>query len=343
MTTEPRLVPPPRRGPRATNDDFELVPQPSPGRGAVPFDFPGVEVGTAEYVEGPTGVTVVHVPAGARMAIDERGGAIGLVSSDKHYAHAVCLAGGSVYGLAAAAGVNDEILARRDGSTDWDALALVSGAIIFDFTARETAVSPDEQLGRAALRWAEPGRFPTGQCGAGRTASVGKLDWARCEYAGQGAAFRQIGDVRILAATVVNAVGVVVDRDGAVVRGNYDATTGARRPLHEDYAEAFVEAARTGAAVPGNTGNTTISVLVTNVRLGDVELAQFGRQVHSSMHRAIQPFHTNLDGDTLFTLTTDEIDLPVAPSRLGENAMNSVALGSVASEVMWDAVLSAVR
>jgi 6-aminohexanoate-oligomer endohydrolase len=335
----PRLTPPLVRGPRLRNDDVTLTPQPSPGQATLDFDFPGVEVGTAEYSEGPTGVTVIHVPAGARMAIDERGGAVGLISGDRHFTHAIALAGGSLYGLAAVGGVYDELLARRSGCVDWGELALVSGAIIFDFSARDTAISPDAALGRAALRWAVPGHCPIGRCGAGRTASVGKADDSRCEFAGQGAAFRQVGEVVTLATAVVNAVGVVVDRSGGVVRGNYDRATGKRRPLTEDYQAAFAA----GATAPGRPGNTTLSVVVTNVRLGDRELEQFGRQVHSSMHRAIQPFHTILDGDVLFALTTDEIELPSAPSRLGSHALNSAALGAIAAEVMWDAVLSAVQ
>lgn len=307
----PRLTPALRRGPRTRNDDMTLVPQPSPGQQILEFDFPGVEVGTAEYVEGPTGVSVIHVPAGARMAIDERGGAVGMLTGYRHFTHAVALAGGSVYGLAAAAAVYDELLARRSGCVDWDDLALVSGAIIYDFSARQTAVAPDAALGRAAMQWAVPGVFPTGRCGAGRSASVGKVDYRRCEFAGQGAAFSQRGEIRVVAATVLNALGVVIDRSGRVIRGNYDAATAGRRRLTGDYEAAFAAA----APVPGEGGNTTLSVVITNVRLDERELEQFARQVHSSMHRGIQPFHTALDGDTLFALTTDEVDLPSTRSR----------------------------
>ncbi|MFG2780095.1 P1 family peptidase [Streptomyces prunicolor] len=335
---EGRTVPTPAFGPAKSNDDFDLVPVPSPGSGMVAFDFPGVEVGTAQYTEGPTGSTVVHVPAGARMFIDERGGAIGLSYGDKQYAHAVCLSGGSLYGLGACAGVADELRARVDNQVGWNDLKCVSGAIIYDFSTRANAVVPDAALGRAALRMAEPGRVAVGRAGAGISASVGKIDWSRSEFSGQGAAFRQFGDIRILAVTVVNAVGVIVDRDGTVVRGNYDPATGTRRLPHLDYQAAFAGDGPTTAS-----GNTTISALITNVRLDDRALEQFGRQVHSSMNRGIQPFHTNLDGDTLFTLTTDEVDLPTTPSRIGAHAINSVGLGSIAAEVMWDAILSSTR
>ena len=56
-----------------------------------------------------------------------------------------------------------------------------------------------------------------------------------------------------------------------------------------------------------------------------------GRSVHSSMARAIQPFHTGEDGDTLFTVTTNEVR---------DESMNVTKLASLASDLMWDAVLA---
>ncbi|MFD0478779.1 P1 family peptidase [Nonomuraea thailandensis] len=186
MTHEPRLATPSAFAPGVPrNADLPLTPQPSPGRGAVTFDLPGVHVGTAEYGEGPTGCTVIHLPRGARTAVDARGGAVGM-SGGYDYNHAICLAGGSVYGLAAAAGVSDELLSRRSNLTKWDELQLVSGAVIYDFSCRDNAVYPDAELGRAAVRWAREGEFPVGRCGAGRTASAGKVDFGRAEFAGQG-------------------------------------------------------------------------------------------------------------------------------------------------------------
>ncbi|MEV4017866.1 P1 family peptidase [Nonomuraea angiospora] len=328
VTNEPRLATPSAFAsgvPR--NADLPLTPQASPGRGSVAFDLPGVLVGTAEYAEGPTGCTVIHVPAGARTAVDARGGAVGM-SGGYDYNHAICFAGGSVYGLAAAAGVSDELLARRDNRTRWDDLQLVSGAVIYDFSARDTAVYPDGELGRAALRNAVEGEFPVGRCGAGRTASAGKVDFGRAEFAGQGAAFGTFGEAKVLVATVVNAVGAVVDRQGGIVRGNYHAEDGARRHPGADYA------AMVGDPAPAVMGNTTLTVMVTNVKLTDIELLQVGRQVHSSMHRGIQPFHTMNDGDVLFALTTDEVDLV---------SVKPTGLGTLASELAWDAVLSAVE
>jgi L-aminopeptidase/D-esterase-like protein len=62
------------------------------------------------------------------------------------------------------------------------------------------------------------------------------------------------------------------------------------------------------------------------------ELTQLGRQVHASMARAIQPFHGLNDGDVLFAVSTAEVDNP---------ALSSTVLAALASELAWDAVLSA--
>lgn len=345
MTTEPqtvehRLAGVPDWGDRIANRDLELVPRTETPGATVAYDFPGVEVGVAEYAEGPTGVTVLHVPAGARLAIDARGGAIGLSSGFEYFAHAICLTGGSIYGLSAGSGVADELRARGGNRGAVDDLKLVSTAVIYDFSARDNAIHPDAALGRAATRAAKHGSVPVGRVGAGSTASAGKIDYARTELTGQGAAFAQVGEVRVLVVTVVNPVGVIVDRDGTVVRGNYDAATGERRRLEPDYLAAMEHAQRPTT----EHGNTTITAVITNVRMSDRELVHFGRQVHSSMNRAIQPFHTALDGDALFALTTDEIDLnPSIPAEDDDAPVNSIAVGALASELAWDAVLRAAR
>jgi L-aminopeptidase/D-esterase-like protein len=70
---------------------------------------------------------------------------------------------------------------------------------------------------------------------------------------------------------------------------------------------------------------------VTNQRLGPRDLQQLARQVHASMARAIQPFHTPNDGDVLFAVSTFDVT---------NDALPPMALGVVASELAWDAVLS---
>ena len=286
------------------------------------FDFPGLRIGVAEYEEGPTGCTVFHFVNGAMLERDVRGGSPGTFG-DLDWIDAICLAGGSLYGLEACTGVAAELFEQRGFDTSWNAIADVTGAIIFDYGPRENAVYPDKELGRAALRNARAGVFPLGRRGAGRSATVGKtFGFERAEPGGQGAAFRQVGETRVAVFTVVNAVGAVVDRDGTVVRGHFDRPTGERRELVRGIEER----------VAG--GNTTLTVVATNEKLDRWLLRQLARQVHTSMARAIHPFHALTDGDVLFAATMNEVE---------HEALDSLALGVLASELAWDAVLAAVR
>lgn len=316
---------------RPSNDTLELAPRTAFDGPALAFDFPGLEVGCAEYDEGPTGCTVFSfLPDGVACAVDVRGGSPGTLGSRYEWVHAICLAGGSLYGLEAATGVAAEIFARRDYSTGWLDIPLVAGAIVFDWGPRANAIYPDKALGRAALAAARPGVFPLGPRGAGRSATVGKtFAYSEGEPAGQGAAFRQVGDTLIAVFTVVNAVGAVVDRDGNVVRGHLDPTTGERAGLVRGVEARLA----TGAPVRPLPGNTTLTVVVTNQKLDARGLRTLGRQVHASMARGIQPFHALIDGDVLYAVTTNEVESPV---------LESIGLGVVASELAWDAVLAAV-
>jgi len=291
-------------------------------------DFPGLELGVAEYAEGPTGCTVFHFPQVASLHIDVRGGSPGINGEHLTETNAICFAGGSLYGLEASTGVAAELFAKRGYSTQWMDIALVQGAIIFDYGRRENAIYPDKELGRAAVRALRPGRFALGPHGAGCSATAGH--GASAELSGQGGAARQVGLTRIAVFTVVNAYGAIVDRAGNVVRGNRDPQTGKRRRAEDVVAQ-------TGAYDPplvrarGATQNTNLTLLVTDQKLGRLQLRSVARQVHSSMARAIQPFNTRWDGDVLFAVSTQK----VANAELDE-----VGLGVVASEIAWDAVLA---
>jgi L-aminopeptidase/D-esterase-like protein len=309
------------------NDNTNLKPITSFKGPHLELDFPGLAIGVAEYDEGPTGCTVFHFQNGATGVADVRGGAPGTILTHREgWVDAICLAGGSVYGLEASAGVNAELLARKQYATDWNNIAIVSGAVIFDFNRFRVnkPVYPDKALGRAALAAARPNVFPLGARGAGVSATVGK--WLHAPYelerSGQGGAVYASGDVRVAAFAVVNAVGCLVDR-----RGHRDVKTGTRHRVGE--VMSIRHDAEPEPEVP--PGNTTLTVIVTNQKMGIRELNQMARQVHSSMARAIDPFHTMYDGDVLYAVTTNTID----PAPLKYNEVSYIA-----SELAWDAVLS---
>lgn len=305
-------------------------------------DIPGLEIGVAEYAEIPTGCTVFNFdldlyPDGVMLEADIRGGEPGYANVYSA-TNAISFAGGSVYGLEAATGAASELYAQS-GYRD---LITVAGAIIYDISVveppdgfRALGIYPDKALGQEAVRHLAPGQFPLGMVGAGAGATVGQwVDFPhRRERGGQGGAYRQIGPIKVAFFAVVNALGVIVDRQGQVVRGGLNPETG-ERPLPLADAEAILKGdeLRLQPALPGGKlRHTTISLLVTNVALPRELMRQMGRQVHSSMARAIHPFHTPDDGDLLFTVSTGEVP--------GEE-IDSTALGIVASELAWDAILS---
>jgi L-aminopeptidase/D-esterase-like protein len=309
-----------------TNDTSRLVPRTAFNVPLLEFDFPSLQIGVAAYEEGPIGCTVFRLLRDPISVIDIRGGYPGTLSGSPQEdmrTAAICFAGGSIYGLEAASGVAAELFAQS-GYID---VKQVRGAIIWDLW-RDNKIYPDKALGRAALQSARAGLFPLGRAGAG--VSVGCAG----EGTGQGGAFRQVGATKIAVFTLVNATGVIVDRHGKVVRGNLDKTSGKRRhyiELLEQKLERSEEATE-----PPLGKNTTLTLVVTNQKLSGYEdthwhLRQLARQVHSSMARAIQPFHSMSDGDVLFAVTTGEVD---------NKRLNLTDLGVLASELAWDAVLS---
>lgn len=313
--------------PTHTNENTTLTPRTKFDSPTLNFDFPRMMIGVAEYDEGPTGCTVFSFPSGVSTAIDVRGGMVGM-TQQYDYCHAICFAGGSLLGLEAASGVTSGIFAERFFSLEH--LPLVNGAIIFDYGRRDNTIYPDKTLGRAAFESARPNVFPLGARGAGRNASVGgMLGPGRAETSGQGAAYREVNGVKLAVFTVVNSLGAISDRTGKVVRGNRDEKTGERNMILADVNDRL----STGEQIQEEWGNTTLTLLVTNQKLFSNDLTQLGRQVHSSMSRAIQPFHTRLDGDVFFTVTTGQVK---------NNSLSTATLGLLASELAWDAVLAAV-
>jgi L-aminopeptidase/D-esterase-like protein len=320
MEDKPRIL---------TNDTATLTPHVSFDPPALTFDFPSLHVGVAEYTEGPTGCTVFYFPRGVRCAVDVRGGAVGTIGNYGNV-DAICFAGGSLYGLEAATGVAAELWAMRGYSRNWNDIAAVNGAIVWDLF-RDNSIYPDKALGRAAVKSARTGVFPLGARGAGRSTGCGgaaRFAGAVSEGTGQGGAFRQVGPTKLAVFSVVNALGALVNRRGEVVRGNLDPRTQTRH----SYVELLERHLAGDTPTQPPPGNTTLTVLVTNQKVG--RLDQIGKQVHASMARAIQPFHTESDGDVLYAVTTNEVE---------NTALSDVALGALASELAWDAVLSSVQ
>jgi len=327
----------------AATPDVQPVAHVSFDGPSLAFDFPALRIGVAEYEEGPTGATVIVFNAPVMAAVDVRGGAPGTLNTDllrlgldAPVVNAITLAGGSAYGLAVATGVANALKERTTDPGNWRNIAVVPAAIIFDLGGRRyNSVTPDERLGRAALDAARSGWVPLGARGAGRFAMQGAF-LGEIQHSGQGAAFRQSGEIKVLVVTVVNALGSIVDRNGQMLRCAH-SVAGVCGPIAERIAShiAALRLAKVANMDAGNhagpTANTTITVVVTNQLLPHWALQRLAVQVHNSMARAIQPFGTEYDGDTLFAVSTGEIK---------SATISGPDLGAFASEVAWDAILA---
>ncbi|MER9178300.1 P1 family peptidase [Mesorhizobium sp. M0955] len=341
--------------PRRPSAIQDLKPVTNAGEKVLEFDWPMLEIGTGEYEEGPTGVTVFRFGKKVLGVVDVRGGAPGTLNTDylrlgyeRPAVDAVVFSGGSTYGLECASSVatamkDDNI---RDGF--WRNMAGVVGAIVYDFGERRlNDVYPDKKLAQAALRAARPGKFPLGAHGAGRFTRSGGF-FGCAAYSGQGGAFRQIGKIKVAAFVVVNSGGVVTDRDGEIVAGYRDPTW----PQSWRAADLLASVptgrkfASSGTPEGGDNMNTTISLVVTNLKLANAELQRLAVQVHMSMGRALQPFATVDDGDVLYAVSTGEVgDDPMVRGTFPLDLGAGLSIGDlsvIASELMWDAIMASV-
>lgn len=332
-----------------TNESEDLKPHANMREPILEFDFPGIKIGIAQYPEGPTGCTVIKFDPtskkkhrGARFYADVRGGSPIVKLHELGWADAICLAGGSILGLDASNGVMFELLAEQNYELDWLTVPAVAGAIIWDFHVRDNTLYPDKKLGRLAAQNVKEGKFPMGRQGAGSTARVGAgiLSQTRgamdaqiklFEISGQGAHFDEVKGTKIFACVVLNALGAIKNKKGEIIKGHIDSKTKKRLSMIEQVDILEKQLKNKNPLDKREAKNTTLTVVVTNQALTDRELKQVARQVHSSMSKMIDPFHTMNDGDALFFVTTDEITNESVPTS---------ALGSFATDIVWDAVLN---
>lgn len=327
------------------NDQSSLQPIVNTGGKELKFNWPMLRIGTAEYKEGPTGVTVFRFGRKVSAALDVRGepGTVNTewlrLGRDKPMIDAVVLSGGSFYGLESTTAVTTALKDDQIRTSIWNDVAYATGAIIYDMGDRRlNEVYPDKKLAQAAFRAAKESVFRVGSAGAGRFAKTGYF-FGLNAHSGQGGAYYEKGNLKIAAFTVVNALGVVTDREGRIKAGYRDPAWPTNLSTTADLLKAVQENWTSGPAQTKPTQNTTISLVVVNQKLSFGDLQRLAIQVHTSMSRGLQPYATEWDGDVLFAVSTGEVDLPKDEK---ERTTAIALIPAIASEVMWDAILSSV-
>lgn len=280
-------------------------------------DVDGFCFGNYTDEEAGTGCTVIVAPEGATGGVDVRGGAPASRETDLlrpentvDKVHAVCLSGGSAFGLEAASGVARELESRGIGlPVGPTQVPIVCSSCIFDLAFGDPTVRPDIEAGISAVREAldnTPTTLEQGNVGAGTGATVGKLMGpATCMKAGLGATAVALGPVKVGAVVSVNACGNVVDP----FTGEWVA--GMRAAANSDQIvdmELAAFAAAGSMQMPLDRTNTTISCIVTNVELTKAQATKVSQMAADAYAHAIRPTHTTNDGDTIYTLASGKLD-----------------------------------
>ena len=298
-------------------------------------DIESLMIGQAENKEAGTGCTVLICRDGMRAGLDVRGGGPASRESQllnpltsAQFLHAVVLSGGSAYGLGAANGVMSYLEEQGIGYDTGVALVpLVAQSDIFDLSVGDARVRPDADMGYEAAKSAFEGPdYQDGNYGAGCGASVGKI--AGMDYAmktGIGSYAVQVGDLKIGAITVLNALGDIYDwKTGEQVAGFLtEDKTGLRSTM--EYMSASTESKENKF-----TGNTTLAVVVTNADFSKSQLCKIAGMAHNGLARSINPVHTSADGDSIYAVSVGNVDA------------DQDLVGALAAEVVSEAVLRSV-
>ena len=293
-------------------------------------------IGQTENKTAATGCTVLICKEGMRAGLDVRGGGPASRESQllnplmsAQMIHAIVLSGGSAYGLGTANGVMTYLEEQGIGYDTGVALVpLVAQADIFDLSVGDAKVRPDADMGYEAAKLAfEAPNYKDGNYGAGCGASVGKI--AGMDYAmktGIGSYAVQVGDLKIGAIVVLNALGDVYDwRTGEQIAGLMTEDKAGLRSTME-YMSASTENVDNKF-----TGNTTLAVVVTNADFNKSQLCKIAGMAHDGYARSINPVHTSADGDSIYAVS------------VGSVGADQDLVGSLAAEAVSEAIIRAVN
>jgi L-aminopeptidase/D-esterase-like protein len=319
---------------------------PGPGARNLITDVPGLAVGQASEPGARTGVTVILPADRAVAAVDVRGGAPGTRETDALAADtlveavdAIVLAGGSVYGLAAADGVAAWLGARGRGyglvvRPGVPKSPVVPAAILYDLANGGDKAwgmePPYRALGLAAIE-AAGADFALGTAGAGAGAMAGALK------GGVGSASVVTSD-----GYAVGAI-VAVNSFGSVVAPGGRAFWAAPYELNGEFGGVPLGASRAGPddwglakADPMRGANTTIACVATDAVLTPAQARRLALMAQDGLARAIRPVHAPFDGDVVFALSTGR-------QPLGEPTDFTLArLGALAADCLARAVARGV-
>ena len=240
--------------------------------------------------------------------------------------YGLVLAGGSAYGLYAAAGVMKYLTEQAIGhQTMHGVVPIVPAAAIYDLAYKQ-AVPPTADEAYQACLIAQEDNCESGRIGAGAGATIGKLiPDTKHMTGGLGFAQQRLANgTTVLAYAVVNCVGDVRNTAAEIIAGARTATN-----TFAD-CEQYLLSGRAEADLFAH-GNTTLVAVFTNAQFAKEELKRIAKMASAGMARAITPIFTRYDGDILFCVST------------GTETASELTVGTMAAEAVRLAILDAVK
>ncbi len=298
-------------------------------------DIEGVRIGHSQDEEAMTGCSVLIFDDFAPAGVDVRGG--GPASREttlldpRAFAsgiNAIFLSGGSAYGLDCAGGIMKYLEEHKIGfDVGCGIVPLVCGSCIFDLAVGDGSVRPTGSMGYDACTDSENRRFDSGSIGGGCGATVGKFLGADTMMkSGLGAYAIQVGDLKVGAIVVVNALGDIFDGDTG------EKVAGMLSPDKKSFADTTSEFLKRVTGLNNMfTGNTTIGAIVTNGHLDKSMMNKVAAMAHNGYARTINPVHTTADGDTIYAASCGDVQTDVD------------IVGTLAAHVMAKAVTKAAK
>lgn len=284
------------------------------------YPIENVAIGHASDYDAVTGVTVILCPYGMTPGVDIRGSATSTRQIDSVFSHhvvpkvhALCLTGGSAYGLEAGTGVMKYLEEKGFGFGIRNTkIPIVPTAALFDLAIGKSGVRPDCEMGYQACLNAVEKTSKNGSIGAGTGATVGKFfGIEQAMKGGLGLAGRRLKSGLIVnTLVVVNAYGDVRDpKNGTILAGARKSKSGRS---FSDTSRLY----RKGMRRPVSAfQNTTLGVIMTNAKLDKTSANLTARLGQGGITKAISPAHTIYDGDIVFTLASGDIE--VDPHTVG--------------------------
>jgi len=331
-----------------------------PGPRNLITDVDGILVGNQEDLRLRSGVSVVLCEAPSTASVDVRGGAPGTRETDLldpsclvERVDAICLSGGSAFGLSSSDGVMRWLREHGRGLAIADVVVpIVPTAILFDLLNggdKQWEWPPYRELAYQATGRASRD-FALGNAGAGMGAKAGNLKGGL----GSASAVDQATGLQVGALVAVNARGYTTMGDMPQFWAwalEQDNEFGGLPPppralgLPVSHSRADLTHDPADAARGDPRANTTIAVVATNAVLDKASARRLAVMAQDGLARSIRPVHTPQDGDTVFAIATGRLDLggdPLALAELGTLAADCLAR-AVARGVYEAATLGAAR